>query len=146
MGSEPSASEENEEAMASIRVHARIAASADDVWKVIADFGNIADWFPPVTKSEQTGDALRVVELGPETVLEEKIVTLDGDLRRLQYAITSGLPEGTQHLATIDVLDDAGGALVVYSTDVTPDELGDMIRGALQAGVDGLKSYVEARS
>jgi uncharacterized protein YndB with AHSA1/START domain len=131
--------------MASIRVHTRIAASPDDVWKVIADVGNIADWFPPVTKSELTGDAVRVVELGPETVLEEKIVTLDGDLRRLQYSITSGLPEGTRHLATIDVLDDAGGTLVVYGTDVTPDELGEMIQGALQSGVEGLKSYVESR-
>lgn len=132
--------------MASIRIHTRIAASADDVWKVVADTGNIADWFPPVTKSEQVSADLRVVELGPDTVLEERIVTSDGDLRRLQYQITSGLPEGTTHLATIDVIEDGTGSLLVYSTDITPDELGPMIQGALTAGVEGLKAYVESRS
>jgi hypothetical protein len=131
--------------MASIRVHTRINASADDVWKVVADTGNLSDWFPPVTKSSQTGD-VRTVELGPDTVLEERIVTADGDLRRLQYAIISGLPAGTEHLATIDVLEDGAGSLVVYGTDVTPDELGPMIQGALSAGIEGLKSYVEARA
>ena len=131
--------------MSSIRVHTRIAASADDVWKVVADTGNLADWFPPVTKSSQSGD-VRTIELGPDTVLDERIVTSDGDLRRLQYAIISGMPEGTQHLATIDVIEDGSGSLVVYGTDVTPDELAPMILGAIGAGIEGLKSYVEARA
>ena len=129
--------------MASIRVHTRINASPDEVWKAVADWGSLDVWFPPVTKCEQTGPDVRRVELGPDTVLEERIVTLDGDLRRLQYTIFSGLPEGS-HLATIDVLEDAAGSLVVYGTDVTPDDLAPMIEGALTAGLSGLKSHVES--
>ena len=132
--------------MASIRVHIRIAASPDAVWKVVADTGNIADWFPAVTKSEQVSPDLRVVELGPDTVFEERIVTLDGGLRRLQYVISAGLPEGMKHLATIDVLEDGAGSLLVYGTDITPDDLAPMINGALAEAIQSLKAYVEARA
>jgi hypothetical protein len=130
--------------MASIRIHTRIDAPADDVWKVVADTGNIADWFGPISESSQTGD-VRTVTLAGGPTLEERIVTNDAELRRLQYQITSGLPLES-HLGTIDVIDDGGSTLLVYSTDVKPDALADTFKGALRAGVDGLKAYVEGRS
>jgi hypothetical protein len=130
--------------MASVRIHTRIDAPADDVWKVVSDTGNIADWFTPITTSSQTGD-VRTVALEGGPTLEERIVTNDGELRRLQYEIIAGLPLES-HLATIDVLEDGAGTLVVYGTDVKPDELADTFRGALTAGLDGLKAHAEARN
>lgn len=48
------------------------------------------------------------------------------------------------HLGTIDVLEDGGGSLVIYSTDVTPDEAAEQMNGALAQGLDGLKQHLEA--
>ncbi len=58
--------------------------------------------------------------------------------------ILSGIPMD-HHLATVDVLEDGDGSLVVYGTDVRPDELGETILGAITAGLQGLKEYSEAR-
>ncbi len=49
------------------------------------------------------------------------------------------------HLGTIDVLDVDGRALVVYSTEVTPDEVADTLGPAIEDGVRGLKQHCEAR-
>lgn len=130
--------------MASVRVHTRIAASADAVWKIVSDAGNVADWFPPIAKSEATATT-RTMELHNGPVIQEDIVTSDQVLRRFQSSIQSGLPLES-HLWTIDVLDDGAGSIVVYSADVKPDEVGSMMAGLLSDGLEGLKRYVEART
>lgn len=128
--------------MASVRVHIRIAASADVVWTIVSDAGNVAEWFEAIEKSSVSG-ATRTVALANGPEITEDIVTNDPVLRRFQYAIRSGLPVQS-HLGTIDVLEDGDGALVIYSTDVTPDEVGSMMAGVLSDALQGLKRYVES--
>lgn len=130
--------------MASVRVHTRITAPADDVWKIVSDASSIADWFGPIVRSAVTGTT-RTVELANGPVIEEDIVTNDQVLRRFQYSIRSGLPVES-HLGTIDVLEDGAGSLVVYSTDVKPDEVGSMLAGVLSEALQGLKEYAESRA
>ena len=48
------------------------------------------------------------------------------------------------HLATVDVIDNGDGCIVIYGTDVKPDELIDMVGPALESGIEGLKSACEA--
>lgn len=127
--------------MATIRKHVRIAKPADEVWKVVGDAGGIHDWFPPIVKSSVSGNT-RTVELDGGPTLTEEIVTNDGELRRFQYRITDGMPVEF-HLGTVDVLDDGDGSLVVYSTEVTPDDLGSIMDGAIAAGIQGLKEHCE---
>ncbi len=51
------------------------------------------------------------------------------------------------HLGTDDVPEDGpDGALVVYSTEITPDSLADMIGPSIDGGVQGLKAHLEASS
>ncbi len=128
--------------MPSVRVHIRIAAPADLVWKVISDAGNVAAWFPPVARSSANGST-RTLQLHNGPVLEEEILTNDQVLRRFQHAIRSGLPMDS-HLATIDVLEDRDGALVVYGADVEPPAAASMMAGLLADGLEGLKKFVEA--
>ncbi|MBA3743584.1 SRPBCC family protein [Sporichthya sp.] len=128
--------------MASVRVHIRIAAPADLVWKVVSDAGQVADWFPALARSSAEGN-LRSVQLHNGPVISEEIVTNDQVLRRFQHAIRSGLPLDS-HLATIDVLDDGPNALVIYGADVTPPEAASMMAGILAEAVDGLKRFVES--
>lgn len=50
-------------------------------------------------------------------------------------------------LGTVDVLEDgADGALVVYSTEITPDSLADVIGRSIDGGVQGLKAHLEDSS
>jgi carbon monoxide dehydrogenase subunit G len=137
--------------MGTMRNHIRISRSPDDVWKVVRDAGSLAAWAPPVERSSVVGK-MHHVEFAMGYSLEEEIVTTDDALRRLQYRIVEGPVSNIDHLATVDVIEDGEGALVIYSADVvsTDDPAGELerlvVEGASGAAVDflrGLKAYLE---
>jgi hypothetical protein len=67
-------------------------------------------------------------------------------LRRFQYRIVGGGVTADSHLGAIDVLAlDDGRSLVVYSTEITPDELAGTMGPAIEGGVRGLKEYCKTR-
>lgn len=41
-------------------------------------------------------------------------------------------------------MEDGGASLVIYSTEVTPDEAAEQMDGVLAEGLQGLKSHLEA--
>ena len=136
--------------MASVRNHIRVARSPDEVWKVVSDAGALAVWAPNIVKSSATGN-MRHVEFAEGFCLEEEIVMSDDELRRFQYRVVEG-PAPLDTSATVDVIEDADGALVIYSTEIAcPDDpTGDLERAAADfvkvnsAGfLRGLKEYLE---
>jgi hypothetical protein len=131
--------------MGTIRHHARIDRTADEVWKVVADWGSISDWFPMITESRIQDDGKRILRLGNGAALEEELVTRDHDKRRFQYSIVAGDVTVEYHLATIDVLEDGEGALAIYSVDINPDELAETFDPAVKDAIEGLKELTEQR-
>lgn len=129
--------------MATIRHHTQIGRTPDDVWQAVADAGAISTWFPLIQESRAEGDS-RFCTLQGGGKLEEQIVTSDDELRRFQYRITGGDMPVEFHLGTVDVIPNGDGSLVVYSTDVTPDEVADQMNGILAEGLQGLKAHLEA--
>ncbi len=129
--------------MATIRHTARIDATPDEVWQVVSDAGAISTWFPLIEESSAS-DGVRHCTMKGGGKLEEEVVTSDDELRRFQYRITGGDMPVDFHLGTVDVLDVDGRALVVYSTDVTPDEVARQMDRALADGLQGLKARCEA--
>ncbi|MDQ3454368.1 MAG: SRPBCC family protein [Actinomycetota bacterium] len=131
--------------MATLRSDIRIDRPAGEVWSVVSDAGRISEWFPSVLTSTASGSG-RSCELQGGVPLEEEIVTNDDALRRFQYRIVGGGVPAESHLGTVDVLavDDAT-SLVVYSTEITPDELAGTMGPAVEGGVRGLKEYCERR-
>jgi polyketide cyclase/dehydrase/lipid transport protein len=127
--------------MATVRAHARIARSADDVWKVVADYTSIADWFPGMDSSSG-GDGKRVVTFGGHEV-PETIVTIDDSLRRFQYSIEPGAMGVEHYLGTVDVIDLDGESLVVYGADIRPDPLAELMGPGITSAVQGLKAHCE---
>ena len=127
--------------MATIRYHARINRSADEVWKVVSDAGNM-DWFPAAESCSLSGTT-RTVSFGGDITVDEEIVTSDDELRRFQYRIVGGAMPVESHLGTIDVIEDGDGALVIYSTDVLPDGLAKPMNSSIRAAVEGLKKHFE---
>lgn len=128
--------------MATIRHHTHINRSPDEVWKVVSDAGAISAWFPGIDTSSADEDSRRCSMGGVELV--EEIVTVDDELRRFQYRITEGPMPLEFHLGTVDVLPDGDGSLVVYSTEVKPDEAKAMIDPAIAGGVEGLRAHLES--
>lgn len=128
--------------MASLRTHVWIDRPAEEVWRVVSDAGSISEWFPSIERSTAaTGTRSCTLQGGVE--LSEDIVNVDGALRRFQYRITAGVPV-KHHLGTVDVLEDgADRCLVLYSTEITPDDLADVMGPAVEAGVQGLKEHLE---
>jgi len=64
--------------------------------------------------------------------VDERIVSLDDDIRRLAYSATGGRSE--HHHATFEVHPDEAGARIVWTTDVVPDDVGPAVRGMVEAG------------
>jgi hypothetical protein len=128
--------------MATIRHHAHIDRSPDEVWKVVSDAGAISSWFPGIDTSSADGMTRRC-SMGDVELVEE-IVTVDDALRRFQYRITEGPMALDFHLGTVDVLPQGDGSLVIYSVEVSPDEARALINPAIAGGVEGLKAHLEA--
>jgi carbon monoxide dehydrogenase subunit G len=125
--------------MATIRHHARIHADTDKVWALLADTGSIGDWFPGIDESSQEGD-VRTIKMGPMEV-KEQIVTNDDALRRLQYTVID--PPMGAHLATVDVIDDGEGCLLVYSCDVD-DTMYELMNPMYASATDAIKQRAES--
>jgi Polyketide cyclase / dehydrase and lipid transport len=128
--------------MATMRETIHINASPDKVWAGVRDPLALLDWFDGLTGGEMDGTA-RKIQMGDITVTEE-IVTVDDELRRFQYSISEMPIPVEHHLATIDVLEDGDGTLVVYGADVQPDMLGDILAPTIAGAVKGMKRHFES--
>ncbi len=127
--------------MATIRHHTRISRSADDVWAVVSDFGGIGAWFPGVESCTFDGTDRTVGTMGIEII--ERLGVNDAELRRLQYSIIDGAMKPDHHVATIDVLEDGDGSLVIYSCDILPDEAKELIDPVYAGAAQALKAHLE---
>ena len=123
--------------MATIRSHARVHRSADDVWKIVGDPTRIVEWFPGVTEATVEGNN-RMLMLKAGLPVHEEIVTLDHRMRRFQYRITGPLPV-KYHLGTMDVIEDGEpGCLLMYSTEISPDPMAFVLDGVISEGIGNL--------
>ncbi|MGB3230952.1 MAG: SRPBCC family protein [Mycobacterium sp.] len=100
-------------------------------------------WFPSVQTSEAAGGERHCVLAGGAP-LDEEIVTSDDELCRFQYRIVGGGLPVAFHLGTIDVLDQGDRSLVIYSTEIDPDEVAGTLGPAIEDGLRGLKMYCES--
>ena len=123
--------------MATIRSHARVHRTAEDVWKIVGDPTRIVEWFPGVTEATVDGNN-RTLMLKAGLPVHEEIVTLDHRMRRFQYRITGPLPV-KYHLGTMDVIEDGEpGCLLMYSTEISPDPMAFVLDGVISEGIGNL--------
>lgn len=130
--------------MASLRHERRVAATADDVWRVVTRPESIPEWFPGVTSCTVEG-ARRVITLASGLEMPEEILTNDATLRRFAYRITA--PMYRFHLSTIDVIElGERDSLCVYSTTAEPDTLALLIAGGTIGALREIARLAEARA
>lgn len=124
-----------------VRRHARIARSADDVWEAIGDPSRVHEWFVGIDSCTMEGTT-RVVTTGMGFPIPEEIVTNDPIQRRFQYRITGGLVK--EHLSTLDAIDLGDGTtLVIYAADTDPAPMALVIAGAAGSALLELKKTME---
>ena len=146
--------------MSTLEKKVRVAASVEEVWSVLADFGAVASWAPTITDSGTIGDAnagvgarrtCTHVKMG---ALEETIVPwTEGEA--YSYDVTAGLPFPMKALRNHWSGGEREGSTEVtllqeFSTKLGP--LGSlvelmimkrMMRREMRLALAGLKQYVE---
>jgi carbon monoxide dehydrogenase subunit G len=129
--------------MGTTRTEIRIARPADAVWAVVQDPTSLTTWFPGIAGCTLDGDVRHVTTANGGNV-DERIVTTDHALRRFQYGIVPGAGPVEYHLATIDVIEDGEGSLVVYSVNAEPDAMVGPMGQAYTGALAGLKRLLES--
>lgn len=144
--------------MVFVEYSAGLPCSADQAWKVLRDFGGIADWHPAIVKSGIEGEAgilrvgaVRRLALADGGVLRERLIEFDDGVRRLAYVFEeSPLPvDGYRAQVRVDeVADLADRCVVRWSAGFEVREAGagakfeGLVRGLIVQGHEGLEGVV----
>jgi len=120
-----------------------IERPADDVWKVVRDFGGLAAWMPGIDSCRVEGDDRVIEMMGME--LTERLLRLDDDARTLVYGIAKSPMPIEHHEATIAVTPVGDGSShVTYTVDVAPEAMTDPMSSAYAGALQALKSRLES--
>ena len=126
--------------MATIVKHVQLTAKPEEVWDALADFGALHQRLVPgfVTACEFDGQA-RNITFSNGSTARELLVTSDADHRRLVYAIPAN--ERVRHYsASAEVTDDGkGGAELVWTIDLLPNEIAPYISGQMDLGAAAMQ-------
>lgn len=108
--------------MAIASVTKTLKAPTDDLWRLVADFGDCS-WMPAGTPVELEGEGEGMVRV-MGGVIREKLEACDAGKRTLRYSIADeGAPfPCTGYLATMVVEDDGDGSRLTWSCEATPRE------------------------
>jgi len=116
------------------------------VWKLLGEFNALDVWLPPVLASSATGNptepgAIRVLDLGNNVSVTEKLLAYSATRRSYSYAFLKSPLPVTNYVATIEVNETSQGKTVVkwYSTfdaaGAPDDKAREAILGIYDAGL-----------
>ena len=128
--------------MASIYKEFIIDASPEFVWEAIKDVGavhtRLAQGFVTDTKLEGN---TRTVTFANGFVVQEQIVSIDDELRRLVYRAVGG--KASHHNAFFQVFPSEGKSRVLWVTDLLPDEMRGPIEQMVEQGSTAMQKTLE---
>lgn len=129
--------------MADGKAEVSIDRSPDEVWKLLREFGGLADWMPGIESCSLEGDVRTLQTMGIE--IKEQLRSLDDAGRRISYSVVES-PMGNleSHLATISVDPEGSGSHVTWEVAVSPDELLALFLPVYEGSVVELKKQLES--
>jgi Polyketide cyclase / dehydrase and lipid transport len=121
--------------MASIREETSIAASPEEVWVALRDWGALHERLAPgfVTDTRLEGED-RIVTFFNGAVVRERLVSLDDKDRRLAWSIVDGPYTHHNGVAQVSEGED-GGCLFTWTADLLPDELAGPTAEMMKKGI-----------
>jgi carbon monoxide dehydrogenase subunit G len=123
--------------MAEGAVDTTLAATPDEVWAKVGQFGSIAELFPAVESFRLEGDDRVIGMFGME--IRERLVSRDEETRTLTYSVVAGVPLDS-HSATISVEPEGTGCKVTWAYAVTPDEMAPVFGDTYKAALASLEN------
>ncbi|GAA3679963.1 polyketide cyclase/dehydrase/lipid transport protein [Lentzea atacamensis] len=133
--------------MAYISKEIVIESSAEDVWDVIGDFAKGPSRMAPGLVVDTTAEAdERTVTFADGTVVREKRVSVDDDVRRIAYSVVDGTVAPEHDNAAMQIV--ADGELrcrMVWTRDVLPDELAETMGRAMAHCLDVIKKTLDEK-
>jgi len=135
--------------MVEVRVEGEIAVTADRVWKIVQDFGDVS-WIKGVTRVETKGQGVgmeRLIYAGDAPAVREVLESCDPAAKRIGYTIPEGnpLPVKNYH-ATVTVGDaGAGKTRLQWACRCEPNGVSEeQAEGALKGMYGVLIDWVRA--
>ena len=132
--------------MVTVNVSERVEAPADAVWDLLGDFGGVARYTPGIESCQVEGSgvgAVRTLGLPGGLELQERLESLDGAARCLEYSILAGPIPVKDYLARIQVIPDGGACTVNWSSSFAstlPEaDAEKMLAGVYRAGIAGVR-------
>ncbi len=111
----------------------------DRVWSRISDVGKINELIDFIGEVTVEGDH-RSCSMGDQGVLDELIVSVDPDRRRLVYSIRQSPFEFEHHSASMQALADGDGKTrFLWTTDFKPEVVAPALEEAIDMAVDSIK-------
>jgi carbon monoxide dehydrogenase subunit G len=129
--------------MATIIEEIVVAEPVDQVWARLADVGAIHTQLAPgfVVDTRMEAPDVRVVTFADGFVAQERILSVDSGRRRLAYTIFGGAL--AHHNASFQLhAEDERRTRVVWTADLSPDDLQDLIRGMMQTGLKTMAAAI----
>jgi hypothetical protein len=131
--------------MASIYKELRIETSAETAWAALRQPGDARTLFAPVLVDSHMDGDLRTVRFANGLVVQERIITIDDERRRIVYAAVSGTPM-THHHASMQLFPEGESRCrFVWITDFLPDSVASTISPMIDGGSQALKAYLEQK-
>jgi hypothetical protein len=133
--------------MASLRKEIQLTQNADEVWAAIRDVGavheRLARDFVVDTKVDHRPSA-RIVTFANGVVVREVIVDVDDERRRIAYSAVESPLGLTHHNASFEVQAGPDGrTLLVWVTDLLPDEAAPAVEGMMDQGVIAMRRTLD---
>lgn len=135
---------------ANIHVNGEIPVPPDELWKLVADFGNVG-WIPGGENVKLEGSGPGMIRyLGENNEIHETLESVDEAGRSVTYTIPVGLPfPASSYRSTMKVSDAGNGnARLDWSCESEPkgvsaEELEGIIGGMYQTMIGWITDYVK---
>jgi hypothetical protein len=133
--------------MAEVREQGELGAGADEVWKLIRDFGGFIEAMGMAVELEGEGiGQTRKITVGSQPTVE-RLEERDDDVRRLVYSIVSGALPVVNYMSTMQLSAIAGGRTrLAWSVTFDPaagiseEDASKLIRGIYKGGIAALQA------
>ena len=131
--------------MASIHEQLAVEVGPDEAWAALRLIGEPHKLFAPVLVDGQLDGDTRTVRFANGMVVQERILDVDDERRRVAYSALN-VPGMTYHHASMQVLG-AGphSCLFVWITDFLPPDVAGNLAPLIAQGANALKTNLEAR-